>query len=95
MAEPDLTFLGEQIRRMQGDLRQIRAEQLRLETDQAAMRAELVGMRADLGTLRDDMAAGFDRVLHVMDFRFEQTHNTIATNFEILLQAIQGLKPVE
>jgi hypothetical protein len=95
MAEPDLTFLGEQIRRMQGDLRQVRAEQLRLETDQAAMRAELA-------TLRDDVLAGFervderfDRVLHIVDLRFEQTHKAIATNFEILLQAIRGLKPVE
>ena len=76
MAEADLTFLGEQIKRMQSDLRHVRAEQLRLEAD----------VMERLDTFERSVDARFDAV----DARFEQVHRTMAVNLDVLLAAIKG-----
>ena len=75
MAVIDLQFLGEQMRRVQGDLREVRTEQLQLEADQAAL-------RADLGRLDNKVDAGFaviganlvrvERELQALDHKVDQ-----------------------
>lgn len=59
MAEVDLTFLGEQMKRMQDDVRSLRAEQLRLDSDVARIRAEMAAGFAA-------MDARFDQVHQTM-----------------------------
>ena len=83
MAEADLTFLGEQIKRMQSDLRHVRAEQLRLEAD----------VMERLDTFERSVDARFDAVdarFNSIDARFEQVHRTMAVNLDVLLAAIKG-----
>ena len=80
MAEITLDFLGEQMKRMQADLRGVKA-------DVAQLRAEQLRLEADQAAIQAEMAAGFA----AMDARFDQAHQTMATNFAILVNAIEGL----
>ena len=90
MAEADLTFLGEQIKRMQSDLRHVRAEQLRLEAD---VMERLDTFERSVDARFDAVDARFDVVdarFNSIDARFEQVHRTMAVNLDVLLAAIKG-----
>ncbi len=90
MAEADLTFLGEQIKRMQSDLRHVRAEQLRLEAD---VMERLDTFERSVDARFDAVDARFDAVdarFNSIDARFEQVHRTMAVNLDVLLAAIKG-----
>ncbi len=85
MAEIDIRFLGEQIARMQSELRgvkadiaQLRAEQLRLEADQAQLKIDLFERIADF-----EQGVGA---------RFDQVHQTMASHLEVVLSAIGAKK---
>ena len=104
MAEADLTFLGEQIKRMQSDLRHVRAEQLRLEADvmerldtfERSVDARFDAVDARLNSIDarfNSIDARFDAVdarFNSIDARFEQVHRTMAVNLDVLLAAIKG-----
>jgi predicted nucleic acid-binding Zn-ribbon protein len=84
----DLSFLGEQMTRLQADMRtvkgdvaQLRADQARIEGDQAEMRSELHEVRQDIRHLEASVNA-----------RFDQVHQTLTSNTQVLLSAIDGLK---
>lgn len=74
MTNIDLTFLGEQIKRLQSDVRQVRAEQLRQEVELAE------GLTA--------LEQQIDSLEKSIDAQFAQVNQTMATNLEIMLTAI-------
>lgn len=76
-----LEFLGEQMLRMQSDLRGVRSEQLQLESDQAGMRADLLRLEGKI----ENLAAS-------LDVRFDQVNQTITTNLQVTLAAFSGLE---
>jgi hypothetical protein len=89
-----LEFLGEQMLRMQADLRGVRSEQVRLESEQTSMRADLRHMQATLVGLDGSVKAldrKLDNFMASVDARFDQVNQTSATNLAITLEAIKGL----
>lgn len=95
MAEPDLQFIGEQLRRMQAELRELRSSK--------ADKADVEALRMEFQAFRAEMAAGFaivhdriDRVEQRMNAefaaiqaQFEQVHRTMATNFAIIIETLK------
>jgi hypothetical protein len=81
-----LEFLGEQMLRMQADLRGVRSEQVKLESDQANMQAEMQGMRSDLARLDTKL----DNFGASVDARFDQVNETMATNLDVVLKAFDA-----
>lgn len=75
----DLRLLGEQIRQMQSDLRQVRADQLRLESEQVQTQDRLGRLDAKV-----------ENRFRAVDVRFDQVFQTIATNTQVLIEAIKG-----
>jgi hypothetical protein len=82
--EVDIRFLGEQLKRLQTDVRQVK-------TDMAQIRADNVKVDGDVAALKASVAADLARVetkLEVfresVDDRFEQTIELIKSNFRIL-----------
>ena len=76
-------FLGEQMLRMQTDLRGVRTDQERLEKE----------LRADIRHLDvkvDGLGAKVDRHDASNQARFEQLQRTIVTNFEVVLKALDN-----
>jgi|SRR4051812_22535244 hypothetical protein len=87
----NLEFLGEQMLRVQADLRGVRSEQVKLESEQATMQAEMSAMRGDIGgvdTKVERVDAKIDRFSASVDARFDQVNQTMATNLDIVLKAI-------
>ena len=82
----DLRFLGEQIRQMQSDLRQVRSDQLRVESEQVQMQDRLARVEAKVDALETKVENGFRAV----DARFDQVFQTLATNTEVILEAIKA-----
>ena len=107
MSDPDLTFLGERIARIQAELRDLRG----LRTDVAHLRTDLTHLRAEVaerfGALSERIDAQNERIDNLeratserfenldraLDARFDQVHQTMATNLAIVLQAIKGQSP--
>jgi peptidoglycan hydrolase CwlO-like protein len=66
--EPDLRFLGEQIKRLQGDVRllksdmaQVRADSVKVESDVAAVKADIARVETKLEVFREFVDDRFDR----------------------------------
>jgi hypothetical protein len=95
-----LEFPGEQMFRMQADLRGVRAEQVKMEGEQASIRADVAGMRTDVRSLDakvgsldakiDRVDAKVDNLGRSMDAGFDQVNETAATNLDIVLKAIDA-----
>lgn len=89
MAEDiDLRFLGEQIKRLQGDVRQVksdmaqmRADNLKVEGDVAALNASLTKIEGKLESFRESV-----------DDRFNQQVELLKSSFRTLSQEIQSIK---
>ena len=92
MVEPSLEFLGKQIERLQGEMRHVRAEiaALRNRVDANEVRIEEVVLI--LNEFREYAEARFTGLERSIDARFEQVHQTMAANMEVLLAAIEGRK---
>jgi hypothetical protein len=88
MAEPSLEFFGKQIERLQVEMRHARAEiaALRNRVDANEVRIEEVVLM--LTELREYIEARFAAI----DARFAQVHETMASNFQILLAAVKENK---
>lgn len=104
MAEPDMRFIGEQVARMQGDLRGVkadvalvRAEQLRLEED-LLLRFDIleksVGQLAmtvdQLEKSVGQLGRSAENFEKSVDAQFDLLHTTMATNLEVLLTALNS-----
>ncbi len=92
----DLAFLGQQVQKLHGDMRDLRTDvrdmrskQLRLEGHVASLRTsmelglEVVSDRID--NLESETRRGFAAV----DVQFQQMAQTAATNLEIVLAAVK------
>ena len=92
----DFRFLGRQVQILQGDVRDLRAEQLRLEGDVAGLRAELARMQAANETRFDHADEHLTRLetelrtsFKGLDARFDQVGQTMALNLNAILTAIK------
>jgi hypothetical protein len=97
MAEIDFNFLGELIKRLQAELRQVRTEQLRQEVDITSLRAEMAAGFASVDARFASVDARFASVDaqfraldKSLDVRFGQVHTTMAANLAVVLAAIEG-----
>jgi uncharacterized membrane protein len=101
MAEPDLSFIGERLARVQSELGELRHNVAELrqniaelrhnkadKTDVARLAASVAELRADMAELRAEMYARFQAV----DAQLSQINETMSTNVAVLLNAIQGIR---
>ena len=95
----DLRFLGAQVQGLQGNVRDLQVDVRDLRASEMRRDAEVAGLRADVARIEGVMHAKFeqigdrfDRLEKSIAIRFEQAHQTMATNLQIVLTAISGLK---
>src|SRR5215467_1421894 len=80
----DLRFLGEQIKRVQGDVRVLKSDVAQLRAEQSKLEGEVVGVKADITRVEMRMDTFAERV----DDRFDQVVDLLKSNFRILDQKI-------
>ena len=99
----DLRFLGQQVQKLQvdvrdlrTDLRDLRSKQLRLEGDVASLRTSMEVAFESFGDRFERLEGRMDRLETVVkngfaanDARFEQMAQTAATNLQIVLAAVK------
>jgi predicted RNase H-like nuclease (RuvC/YqgF family) len=99
----DLVFLGQQVQKLQVDMRDLRTDvrdlrskQLRLEGDVASLRTsmelglEVVSDRIERQTNRiDNLESETRKGFAAVDVQLKQMAQTAATNLEILLAAVK------
>ena len=61
--------------------------------DLRGVRGDVAHLRAEVADARTDAANRSDALEAVMNARYDQAHQTMATNLEVVLAAIKGLKP--
>ncbi len=81
MAEASLQFLGEQITRVQTELRDLRG-----------LRSDIVHLRADVSDRMDSVHQRVDNLERSIDARLDQIGEQMATNLEVVLAAITAEK---
>jgi predicted nucleic acid-binding Zn-ribbon protein len=92
MAEPSLELLGKQIERLQVEMRHARAEiaALRNRVDANEVRIEEVVLL--INELREYMESRLAAMEAAIDARFKQVHETMGSNLQVLLAAIEAKK---
>jgi chromosome segregation ATPase len=80
----DLRFLGEQIKRVQSDMRVVKGDIAQLRAEQTKLEGEVAGVKADVTRVEMQLDAFRERV----DDRFEQATELAKSNFRILDQKI-------
>ncbi len=95
-----LDFLGEQMRRMQTDLRGVRTDLTRLETEVHGLDDKIVSVDAKVDLIDakvdrvdakvDALDAKLGNFMSSVDARFDQVHETMTTNFEIVVRALDA-----
>lgn len=88
MADADLRFLGERIDRIQAELRDLRG----LRAEVARIGSEVAHVRAEMIERHDSLSERLDNLGRAMDIRFDQLHQTMATNLAVVLEAIRERK---
>ena len=83
--EIDLRFLGEQIKRLQGDVRQVKSDMAQMRSD---VGGDLVALRTEVSRVDGKLEAFRETV----DDRFEQQLELIKSGFKTLSQEIATLK---
>jgi archaellum component FlaC len=86
--EIDLRFLGEQIKRLQGDVRQVKSDMAQMRTD---VGGDLVVLRADMVAVKVEQSRADGRLeafRETVDDRFEQQIELIKSSFRSLSQEI-------
>jgi predicted nuclease with TOPRIM domain len=82
--EADLRFLGERIKRLQGDVRQVksgmaqvRADNVKVDSDVAALTADLARLENRLEGFRESVDDGFDQTIALPKDNFRSLSNEI------------------
>jgi peptidoglycan hydrolase CwlO-like protein len=86
-----LEFIGEQMRRMQLDLRSMRTDQVRVEEHVRGLDGKIDAVDAKVDAVDakvDRVERKLDGFIASVDERFEQANRTAATNLDIVLKAI-------
>jgi hypothetical protein len=98
--EVTLALLGEQMRAMQSDVRRIDSELtmirdkvVRIEAEQVEIREGLYAATGENVVRMTRLERRIDRLEMSLDARFRQIEETMATNVQVLLTAIQGRAP--
>lgn len=79
MAEPSLEFLGEQIARIQAELRDLRG-----------VRSDVAHLRAEVTDRMDSMHQRIDSLERSIDLQLAQIRQQMTTNLEVVLAAIKA-----
>ena len=85
VAAIDLQFLGEQIKRLQSDVRDVKARMLLFESDQGELRQDLVRLETKVDALVESADDRFDR----LDERFVQLFQVLNQQFASVKQDIE------
>ena len=88
MAEPSLQLLGEQIARIQAELRDLRG----VRSDVAHLRAEVTDRTEAINQRIDNLERSIDNLERGNDARFDQLGQQMTTNLEIMLATIKAQK---
>ena len=101
MTEPDLSFIGERLARVQSELAALH-ERVTALGHSKADKSDVARLAADIADLRADMYARFERVdarleqveaqIRGIDAQLAQIKETMSTNLAIVLNAIQGTR---
>jgi len=86
--EIDLGFLGEQIKRLQGDVRQVKSDMAQMRADNVKVESDIAALKADLTRIETKLEAFRESV----DDRFDQNVGLLKSNFRILRDEIQSLQ---
>jgi phage shock protein A len=86
--EVDLRFLGEQIKRVQGDVRLLKTDMAQMRADSAKVESELAALDAKFTRVENNLEAFRETV----DDRFDQQVELIKSSFRTLMTEIQTLK---
>jgi hypothetical protein len=86
--EVDLRFLGEQIKRLQGDVRLLKTDMAQVHADYAKVDSDIVALSAALSRVETNIETFRESV----DGRFDQQIELLKTSFRSLSQDIQTLK---
>ena len=84
----DLRFLGEQIKRLQGDVRQVKTDMAQMRADYTKVDSDVVALSASLVR----MAGQLDAFRELVDDRFDQQVELLKASFRSLSEDIQSLK---
>jgi len=86
--EADLRFLGEQIKRLQGDVRQVKSDMAHVRADNVKVESDVAALRADVSRIESKLEAFRESV----DDRFEQTIELLKSSFRAVSDEIKSLK---
>ncbi len=103
MGEVTIEYLGEQVRLLQADMRAVKRQldghgtllkllQSTMTNLIGEVATEMSTTRSDVRELREDIDARFKALEASLDARFAQANESAATNFRLLLAAIEGSK---
>jgi archaellum component FlaC len=84
----DLRFLGEQIKRLQGDVRQVKIDMAQMRADYTKVDSDVVAVGASLVSV----AGQLDAFRESVDDRFDQQVELLKASFRSLSEEIQSLK---
>lgn len=79
--EVDLRFLGEQMKRLQSDVRQLKSDMAQGRVETVKLESELVAIKGDIDAFRESVSD-----------RFDQQTELIKSSFRALSLEIQTLK---
>ena len=89
MAEDvDLRFIGEQMKRLQGDVRQLKTDMAQMRADNIKVESDIAAVKADLSRIESKLEAFRESV----DDQFEQNIELLKRSFRSLSQEIADLK---
>lgn len=86
--EVDLRFLGEQIKRLQGDVRLLKSDMAQMRADSAKVESELIALDAKVTRIENNL----DAFRETVSDRFDQQLEFMQTSFRTLMTEIQTLK---
>jgi hypothetical protein len=84
----DFRFLGQQVKSLQADVRDLRSGHLRRESDVVGMRADISRIEAHIG----ELAQPNDNHHRANQAQFAQLAQTATTNLQIILAELTELK---
>jgi len=85
--EVDLRLLGEQIKRLQGDVRQVKSDMAQIRADNVKVESDVAALKADLTRIENRLEAFRESV----DDRFDQTIELLKTSFRAVSEEIKSL----
>ena len=86
--EVDLRFLGEQIKRLQGDVRQVKSDTAQMRADNVKVESDVAALKADLARLENKLEVFRESV----DDRFDQTIELLKSSFRSLSEEIRSIR---